>query len=154
MKVGLHASVVDLHTSDVAKVLRPVFDMLSRALETDYGGAIQHLWIDLELLESALRPGGGPRYPFRFRKRVSGSSRFGLPAVPDRFDVGHFSVRPDIALLVSLPEEQAVSYVLQLIYQASAVLLEKQKRLGGFDANLFRARFLAECRQLGYVLQP
>jgi hypothetical protein len=105
MKVGIHANIVDVDTSDVADALGPVFDTLSRTLESDYGGSIEHLWIDLELLELAFKPDGGPRYPFRFQKRVSGRSRFGLPPSPDSFNVGHFSVRPDIALLVSLPEE-------------------------------------------------
>jgi hypothetical protein len=81
MNVGIHANVVDLNSSDVAHALRPVFDTLSRAPERDYGGSIEHLWIDLELLELAFKPDGGPRYPFRFPKRVSGGSRLGLPPV-------------------------------------------------------------------------
>lgn len=86
-------------------------------------------------------------------KRLSGRSRFGLPSVPDQFNVGHFSVRPNFARLLALPVEQAIPYLLALIHETSSLLLAKQKKLGGFDAVLFRARFVEECARLGYVIK-
>jgi len=154
LKVGFHANIVDDDTMALSNALAPVFKTLGRKLEGEYGGLIEHLWIDLELLEYLAKADGSPRHPFRFQKRVSGRSHFGLPATPDHFNVGHFSVRPDFGLLTSLSVEGAIFHVLQRIYQESAVLLSKEKKLGGFDANLFRERLLTICQQLGYSLHP
>jgi hypothetical protein len=152
VKVGLHANIVDEDTKALADVLHPVFKTLSRELEGEYGGSIEHLWIDLELLEYLAKADGSPRHPFRFQKRVSGRSHFGLPVTPDHFNVGHFSVRPDFTLVASLSLELAVSHVVQRVYEESAVLLGKEKKLGGFDATLFRERLLNACQRLGYPL--
>jgi hypothetical protein len=150
MEVGIHANMQDQATSKIADALRPLFRDLGSRLEGDYGGLPEHLWIDLELIESHARADGKPRYPFRFQKRVSGRSHLGLPTAPDRLNVAHFSVRPNFALISSLPREQAISYAVSLIYKSSEVLLEKQKRLGGFNATLFRQRFREACQSLGY----
>lgn len=152
MKVGLHANIVDDDTKAIADALYPVFKTLSQELEGEYGGSIDHLWIDLELLEYLAKADGSPRHPFRFQKRVSGRSHFGLPVTLDHFNVGHFSVRPDFTLVASLSVERAVSHVLQRVYEESAVLLGKEKKLGGFDATLFRERLRNACQQLGYPL--
>jgi len=152
VKVGLHATIVDDDTKGIADALYPVFKTLGRELEGEYGGSIEHLWIDLELLEYLAKADGSPRHPFRFQKRVSGRSHFGLPVTPDHFNVGHLSVRPDFKLLASLSVEPAVSHVLQRVYEESAVLLGKEKKLGGFDATLFRERLLIACQQLGHPL--
>lgn len=153
MQVGIHAVVVDEDTKAIAAALTPVFETLGRELEGDYGGIIEHLWIDLELLEYLAKADGSPRHSFRFQKRVSGRSHFGLPEAPSKFNVGHFSVRPDFALLISPPVEQGVGHVLQKIYSTSAILLKKQRQLGGFDATQFRERFMTQCRQLGYPIE-
>lgn len=152
MKVGFHASIVDTETMVLSTALAPVFKILGEKLEGEYGGLIEHLWIDLELLKHIAKADGSPRHPFRFQKRVSGCSRFGLPVIPDCFNVGHFSVSPDFSLLASLSVDGAIVHVLQRIYQESAVLVGKEKKLGGFDANLFRERLLITCQQLGYPL--
>lgn len=153
MEVGIHAHITDQTTSKVGAALRPVFQELSNRLKGEYGGSIEHLWIDLELIEGHSKADGRPRHPFRFQKRVSGRSHFGLPPTPDRFNVGHFSVRPDFALVSSLPTEQVIPYALSLIYRASEILLDKQKKLGGFDAVLFRKHLLAECQGLGHRVE-
>ena len=98
---------------------------------------------------ASFRTNGKSRYPFRFQKRVSGHSRLGLPAIPDRFNVGHYSVTPDFQVISSLPNEQLVPYVLSLLYNSTSVLLEKQNKLGGFNALLFRSKFLLACESLG-----
>jgi len=153
MEVGIHAHVTDLATSKIGAALRPVFQKLAKRLKGDYGGVIEHLWIDLELVEDHSRADGLPRHAFRFQKRVSGRSHFGLPPTPDSFNVGHFSVRPDFAHLLGLPTKETIPYALSLIYKASEVLLEKQKKLGGFDAALFRKRLRTECHSLGYKIE-
>ena len=151
MKVGIHANIYDSDTKALGDALFPLRATLARALEGNYGGLMEHLWIDLELLDYLAKADGSARHPFRFQKRVSGRSQFGGPDIEDSLNVGHFSVRPDFELLKSLPLEEAVSHVLQQIFIQSAILLEKQKKLGGFDANLFRERLLVECQRLGYL---
>ncbi len=150
MEVAINANVSDQATNNVAEALRKPFKELAERLQGQYGGVMEHLWIHLELVESLARTDGKQRFPFRFQKRVSGHSRFGLPAIPDSFNVGHFSVRPDFKRLTPLPVEQGVPYVLSLIYESTSVLLEKHKKLGGFDAVLFRNKFLEACRGMGY----
>ena len=150
MKVGIHANVCDSDTTHIASALRDPFTTLGKMLSGEYGGTMEHLWIDLELLEYSARPDGKPRHPFRFQKRVSGRGHFGLPAIPDSFNVGQNSVRPNFQLLVSMNAERAVPYVLSLIYESTGLLFEKQKKLGDFDAELFRTNFRGGCMQLGY----
>lgn len=150
MEVGIHANVCDQSTSHVAKALRGPFAELGARLSGDYGGVMEHLWIDLELVESRAKEDGKSRFPFRFQKRVSGHSRLGLPAIPDRFNAGHYSVRPDFRVITSLPNEPLIQYVLSLIYDSTSLLIEKHKKLGGFNATLFRSNFVQACKSLGY----
>ena len=152
MEVGIHANICDQATSHVATALRIPFEELSERLRGDYGGVMEHLWIDLELVESHAGTRGKSRFPFRFQKRVSGHSRLGLPAIPDKFNVGHYSVRPDFQVIASLPTKQLVPYVLSLIYESTSVLIEKQKKVGGFDAAHFRRKFLHACESIGFKL--
>ena len=142
--------MTDQSTSQAAEILHPVLSALSARLEGNYGGKIEHLWIDLELIESHAKADGSPRHPFRFQKRVSGGSRFGLPAAPDKFNVGHFSVRPDFDLIRSLSTKDCVAYTLSLIYRETTILHAKSKKLGGFNADAFRLSFLSACEDLGY----
>ncbi|NYE59602.1 hypothetical protein FHW58_000754 [Duganella sp. 1224] len=125
---------------------------MGNALEGDYGGAMEHLWIDLELIEYWSKPDGTPRHPFRFQKRVSGRSHFGLPPIDDKYNVGHYSVRPDFSLLTSLNSEEVVPYVLSLIYASTAGLADKKKRIGEFDLPRFQRHYREECSRLGYAL--
>jgi hypothetical protein len=55
MEVGIHANMCDQATSRAAKALHTPFRELSALLQGEYGGVIEHLWIDLELIER-----GGP----------------------------------------------------------------------------------------------
>ena len=150
MRVGIHANKVDQSTSKVADALRPALDTLSEGLSADYGGVMENLWIDLELIEAHAKPDGTPRHSFRFQKRVFGRSHFGLPPAPDSLNVGHFSVRPDFERIRSLPTDQAIAYALSLIYRSTEVLHAKSKRLGGFNADQFRLRFRDICQRMGY----
>jgi len=152
MKVGLHANMADTQTAEIGSLLRDVFDVLCEKLSGNYGGTIEHLWIDFELIEGLAKTDGKPKYPFRFAKRVSGRSSFGLPPVPDSFNVGHFSVRPDFHRVLSISKEEIIPYCLNLIYKELEVLKTKEKKLGGFDSDLFRKKFVDECTRLGYKI--
>lgn len=63
MEVSLNANMCDQATSKIAEILRDSFEIVGNELSKDYGGIIQHLWIDFELIErhALLRP------PFKFR---------------------------------------------------------------------------------------
>ncbi|MDQ0013095.1 hypothetical protein J2W23_001474 [Variovorax boronicumulans] len=141
MKVGIHASLCSPDMSRIAIALSSPFAELSKWLEGEYGGVMEHLWIDLELYKHGARADGADRYPLRMQKRVSGRSRFGLPSLPDKFNVGHYSVRPNFRLIARLPKDEILLYVFSLLYVSTVVLVDNEK-LGGFDAATFRDRFL------------
>ncbi|MGL2963390.1 hypothetical protein ACSVH2_06175 [Flavobacterium sp. RSB2_4_14] len=152
MEIGLHANMCDRDTNEISDMLRSVFKLLCEKLNGNYGGIIEHLWIDFELIKSHAKPDGKPRHPFRFQKRVSGRSSFGLPPSPDYHNVGHFSVRPNFSYLIAIPKSEVIPYCLSLIYKELLVLSTKEKKLGGFKSELFRNRFSEECMALGYSL--
>lgn len=151
MEVSLNANICDQATEQIADVLRDAFDRVEKDLSKTYGGSIRHLWIDFELIQSRAerrRP-----FPFRFQKRVGGSI-FKLTGLRTRIyeNVGHYSVRPDFQKLLRIPLESVASYSLSLIYASTSVLVEKQKKLGGFDAQRFRLDFLSSCSEHGFQI--
>jgi hypothetical protein len=150
MEVGLHANMFDSSTSAIARVLYSPFAMISKDLSGDYGGTMGHLWIDLELIEDHAKKRSP--YPFRFQKRVGSQSPDRLTGLPGKVyeNVGHYSVRPNFQLLRKIPLDSVVADVLSLIYSSTAVLIEKRKKLGGFDAAKFRADFIDACSRHGY----
>jgi len=141
----------DQTTTRIAAAIREPFELIGRELSKDYGGTMEYLWIDFELIErhAELRA----PFPFRFQKKVGGSTSklTGLPT-PVHQNVGHYSVRPDFRVLRSTPLESVVGYALSEIYASTVVLVEKQKKLGGFDAAKFRSDFVTSCRKHGYAL--
>lgn len=153
MKLGFHASICDESTRSLADALRPLFDKLSEQLSGEYGGPMEHLWIDVELLVGSAKPDGQPRHTFRLQKRVSGRGHFGLPAIPDRFNVGHYSVRPDFSFLATHSTEESVSHIVQLIYESLTALESKRRRVGDLDIRLLRERFVYSCKVLGVSIQ-
>ena len=144
----------DQTTSHVSAALAPFFDALSARLEGEYGGTMEHLWIDVELIESHAKADGGARYPFRLQKRVSGKSRLGLPDTPDKENVGHFSVRPDFELIRSLSTAHSVFYAVSLVYREINALHSNRAKLGGLDSDAFLAAFRGACKELGHELLP
>lgn len=149
MKVSLNANMSDHQTGRIADVLRAAFKLVGKDVSKDYGGTIQHLWIDFELIQSFAER--RPPFRFRFQKKVGGSvcRLTGLPT-PLCEHVGHYSVRPDFKEMLGLPLESVPSYALSLIYASTSVLHAKQKKLGGFDAPRFQMDFLAACRRHGF----
>ena len=90
LKVSFHANIVDRSTEKVSDLIRKHLDNIEMELCNDYGGSMEHLWIDLELVESLLEE--RDCWPFRFQKRVE------IPSSYTEFysyNVGHYSVKPD-----------------------------------------------------------
>jgi hypothetical protein len=151
MEVALNANMIHWTARKIGDILGDVFRAIENDLHNDYGGTMEHLWIDFYLLDSYSRK----PFPFRFQKRVGGSvsKLTGLP-VPVWKNVGHYSLQPDLQELLALPLDAVATYALNLIYASTSVLVEKQKRLGGFDAARFRADFVSSCRRHGYEINP
>jgi hypothetical protein len=151
MEVSINSNACDQATARIAETLRPVFKTISKDLSQDYGGTIKHLWIDFELIQSHAER--RPPFSFRFQKRVGGSISK-LTGLLTRVceNVGHYSVRPDFQELSRIPAESVASYALSLIYASTSLLIEKQKKLGGFDAQRFRLDFLSSCNVHGFEI--
>lgn len=142
----------DQATAEIAAALHRPFKSIGAALSKDYGGSIEHLWIDFELIQSHCEE--RPILSFRYQKRVGGG-KFSLTGLQTAVstNVGHYSVRPDFDTLLKLPHDSVVPYVLSLIYDSTSVLVEKAKKLGGFDADQFRRDFVLVCEKHGYLLK-
>lgn len=133
LKVAIHANIVDQRTSGVADVIGKHLTNLEGMLRNDYGGEMEHLWIDLELLENS-KP-----YSFRFQKRVASSTSY---TEFYAYNVGHYSVQPDFDILMKLSSEDEIcSYILELLYESTSVLIHKEKKIGDFDVTRFQADF-------------
>jgi hypothetical protein len=143
----------DQTTRKIADTLHKPFKTIGAALSRDYGGTIKHLWIDFELNRSHCEM--RPPWPFRYQKKVGGGicRLTGLQTAVSE-NVGHYKVRPDFDTLLNLPLDSVVTYALTLIYESTSVLMEKQKKLGGFDAKEFRADFLTSSAEHGYRINP
>jgi len=142
LKVEFHANMVDQNTEKVSDIIRKHFDNIQKSLNKDYGGNMEHLWIDLELVKS-YKP-----YPFRFQKRVENPTSF---TEFYSYNVGHYSIEPDYEKLKSLlSEEEICMYIFELWYESTQILIDKQKLLDGFDATQFRLDFLNVCKELGF----
>src|SRR5262245_7857418 len=101
MEVSLNANICDTDTEQIAATLRDVFEIVEKDISKDYGGTMQHLWIDFELTQYHAEQ--RPPFPFRFQKKVGGgiSKLTGL-RTPVFENVGHYSVRPDFKKLLSI----------------------------------------------------
>lgn len=149
LETSFHANMYESSTQRIANAVQEPFDKLSEKLSNDYGGNIEHLWIDLELVESHLEK--GKALPFRFQKRVT-LSGFGIPGKTYNYNVGHYSVAPDFEKLKVLPEKSICDYVLKLIYESTQILVDKKKKLDNFRAEQFRVDFIKVCNELGYLI--
>jgi len=146
MEVSFHANICYKTTEKIAFALHSPFEIIGKELSKNYGGIMEHLWIDFELI-----PSQSP-WSFRFQKRVSGNSAKYLTGLssPDKYNVGHYSVKPDFIKLLKIPPESVANYALSLIYQSTSILFDKQKILGEFDTNKFRLDFLSACKKNGF----
>lgn len=149
MQVMINANICDGATERIATLLWDVFNVIEKEMSRDYGGTIQHLWIDFELSQFGIDR--RPPFPFRFKKKVGGGiSRLTGLRTEVYENVGHYSVRPDFDELLKLPLDSVPTYALSLIYLSTSVLVDKRKKLGGFDADRFRIDFLSSCKKHGY----
>jgi hypothetical protein len=140
MEVLVVAAKSDQGTQHIADLVRPHLDELSRFLSGEYGGSMEHLWIDLELC-----PADADRrdpFSFRFQKKVSPPRELKALGAKAHFHVGHFSVRPDYFELARVPMSAVYCHLARLIYEATKTL-QNRKQIGDFDVSLFRARFAA-----------
>ncbi|XLZ69288.1 hypothetical protein ABT364_22560 [Massilia sp. SR12] len=151
MEFRLSANICDTETYPISCALVEPSQAVSDLLRGNYGGVMEHLWIDIELRDVGAE--NQRNWPFRFQKRVSGRSPFGLPPIGDSFNVGHYSVRPELGVLLTLPTKDTVAHVLQAVYESTIVLNGKQKRLGDFDVDYFRRRFQEACLNIGHEVQ-
>ena len=149
MNVAIHANICDYKTEKIMNQLADPFDVLGKKLSQNYGGVMEHLWIDFEL--SSMSTKHSKPFGFRFQKRVSGKSQMIGIDYPDYYNVGHYSVRPNFKKLHKAKD--VVQYSLQIIYESTEVLIEKYKRLKGFDALLFRSEFVKHCNRIGYDIR-
>ena len=146
LKVSFHANIVDEHTEKVSGAVKNRFDLLETELYHDYGGSMEYLWIDIELVESILKKRDS--WPFRFQKRVDNPASY---TEFYSYNVGHYSVKPDFEKLGGLLSEESIcSYIFELLYESTQILVDKQKKLDGFNATAFRTDFLSACEKLGY----
>jgi hypothetical protein len=146
-------SETDQGTEYLAEAVRPHLEVASAYMSRDYGGLMEHLWIDLEM--SPGRADSRSTWSFRFQHRVSlarSARQWGLPApsgVDDPKNVGYFSVRPDYFKLAEIPLENVPAFLLKLVYDECSVLEKKSRRLGGFDAKSFRRDLLEHIAGIG-----
>jgi len=144
LRVEFFANSMDESTTKVAKAIRKHFEHFEKALHNDYGGIMEYLWIDLELVAHY------KSHPFRYQKRVSQPSSY-----TDFFtyNVGHYSIHPDYERLKKLSTDKEIcAYVFELLYHSTQILVEKQKKLGNFDATKFRLDFLSAMGKIEYSL--
>jgi hypothetical protein len=146
MEVQIDASESDQGTHHIAEAVRPHLDKLSLALSGEYGGPMEHLWIHLELMPS--RTDIHEPFPFRFQKRVAPPRELKPLGATERFNVGHFSVRPDYFALARVPLADVPCYLMAVVYDATGTL-ESRKQLSGFNARAFRERFAQFLRASG-----
>ena len=145
MEVRLYVWKSDQGVDHISERVRPHLSAMSSRLSGEYGGPMEHLWIELEV--SSQDADRRPPWPFRLQKSVSSRMPGDLTAEP-ACNVGYYSVRPDHFALAQVPLEQSSCYLLRLIYESTA-LLEGERRLRGFDAASFRGKFRSELQQLG-----
>ncbi|NOQ71720.1 MAG: hypothetical protein GQ574_06960 [Crocinitomix sp.] len=150
MNVSLHASLCDISTKDIMFQLQEPFEKLSKYLTQEYGGEMENLWIDLNL--SVMSANSCPPFPFRFQKRVSGKSKIisGVK-LEDSYNVGNYGVLPDFKILQE--STNPLEYVMKLMYDSTAILIDKKSKFKGFKPEKFRAEFIKGCEILGYVVK-
>ena len=151
----IHVGKIDQGSEYLAAAVQQHLEVASAHLSRDYGGVMEHLWIELQM--SPVEADKGPPRPFRFQRRVSiagPAKRLTLPPPPaDPTNVGHFSIQPDYFKLAEVPLDNVPVFLLELVYDESVVLEKKSRRLGGFDAKSFRRDLLEHIASIGRKTQ-
>ena len=159
MKVEISASESQ-GDGRIKDILNPVLEALSQKLSGEYGGPMEQLWIDLEILPADAEQRGS--WSFRFQKRVA-PPRWMVDAFETKpeFNVGHYSLRLDYAALRDLDHylvfeehdpKEVIEYAVRLLYESTQTLGGRKRTLGDFDADAFRARFIQALGELGIAI--
>ena len=86
----IHVGKIDQGSEYLAAAVQQHLEVASAHLSRDYGGVMEHLWIELQM--SPVEADKGPPRPFRFQRRVSiagPAKRLTLPPPPsDPTNVG------------------------------------------------------------------
>ncbi|WP_121966198.1 hypothetical protein [Myroides sp. N17-2] len=144
LQVAFYANIVDEQTKHIPRVIDLYLKEIALVLNRDYGGVMEHLWININLSEVE------KVFPFRFQKRVESSSSY---INPYSYNVGHYSIAPDFNELKNFKTEEAIcKYFFNLLYTSMKVLHKKQKSLGGFNAIIFKEDFRKACKNIGYTI--
>ncbi len=149
MQVQINAAKHDQGTEHIAEVVRPTLEALSLRLSGEYGGPMEHLWIDFELCPSDADH--RPAWNFRFQKRVAPPRELAAFKPPHYLNVGHYSVRPDYFVLAQTDLQRIPAYVAGLLYESTRALNGRRRTLGAFDVDLFRTRFEQALRELSLI---
>ena len=165
VEAGLHVQVeIDAQEAQgdgrIKNILKPVFEALSQKLSGEYGGPMEQLWIDFEILPADAEQRGP--WSFRFQKRVA-PPRWMVDAFGTKpeFNVGHYSLRVDYAAFRELDHylvfeehdpKEIIAYAVRLLYESTQTLRGKKRTLGAFDADAFRARFIQALGELGIAI--
>lgn len=147
MEVVISAPKQDQGTAHIAEAMHASLRQLSAAVSGEYGGCMEHLWVELELVPSD----ADQRSPwsFRFQKRVSPRPlAAGLPKT-EYHNVGHYSVRPDYFALAAVAPEDISRHLMNLVYESTAVLEKRQKQLGAFNVERFRVQMRQAIEAMG-----
>ncbi len=122
----------------LSDTLRPWFDEVGRALSgRDYGGPMEHLWIEVQVHEYGINIPDRAPWPFRFQKRVSPRSLAGLGPSEPKMNVGHYAVRPSFEEMRADSQIEAARQVLAVVQNSTACLAGK-RQLRGFDLKRFQ----------------
>ena len=68
LKVSLYANRCDMETEQLPQLLHEPLERIGDELSNDYGGIMEHLWIEFQLDDNY-----GP-FSFRFQKKVGGKT--------------------------------------------------------------------------------
>lgn len=136
LNVRFGANMYELKTEKVVKAVRDIFPKIEADLHLDYGGKMEHLWIDLVLVE------GHKPFNFRFQKRVGVKNISNTATANYYYNVGHYSVKPDFKIIKTLNSKTEIcAYIFELLHQSMEILEKKNKSLGDFNAKKFREDF-------------
>ncbi|SEI90016.1 hypothetical protein SAMN04488018_106175 [Myroides marinus] len=145
LQVSFFTNVIEEKTKLIPSYLNEYLRLIEKDLYKNYGGTMESLWIDIELVEKQ------EPYPFRFQKRVNSPSSY---TDPYTYNVGHFSIKPDFNLLDKLQSKSLIClYLIDLLCESINELSNRKKALGDFDFSTFQSDFIEACEKVKSILK-
>jgi hypothetical protein len=133
------------------ETLRPWLEEASHSLSgRDYGGPMEHLWIEVEIYEYGMNVPDRPPWPFRFQKRVAPRLPSGLGPANVHTNVGHYGVRPIAEDMRADSAVVAARQVLRVVLKSTDCLRDK-RQIRGFDVARFQSDLFAAFERFGLV---